>query len=436
MSNRIKSIVTAISQTFAKFGRTGAQSAKAAKGTTIGIGASLLQRRLLIGGLAATAGIGYGLYAHPPLRTVEAGNTGVRINRLSGNTSEWRDGTVLVVPGLHQWRTLQLRDQAYRPGGKDGAAAAFQSVEGLSFGADLVIRYAVDATKIEALAKSLPENIEGEVVEPAVQGVIYKVLARYTIREIFSSKRAEIQQTIETELKPKFAADGIVLRSVQMGKVELPAEYRAGMEKLLAEALESEKMRFTLELKEKRVKETALDAEAQKVRREKAAESSASEQIIAARAQEEAMKHVLPFKQKQIEQRQLEAEAERVVRIKGAEGNAQARRIEASGEADSRQKLADAEVYRLDRVGKVTSEQMAREGALITKHPLLIQKTMADKLSDKISVIIAPPSTNGDFIGAHLLGTTRNAKQAVAAEGDEQVSRSESGSNATSKERQ
>ncbi len=437
MSNRIKSIVTAISQsisqTFAKFGRNGVHTAKAAKGATATIGALLLQRRLLIGSLAATAAIGYGLYTHPPVRTVEAGDTGVRINRVTGNSSEWRDGTVLVLPGVHQWRTLQLRDQAYRPGGKDGAEAAFQSVEGLSFGADLVIRYAVDATKIEALAKSLPENIEGEVVEPAVQGVIYKVLARYTIREIFSSKRAEIQQTIEAELKPKFAADGIVLRSVQMGKVELPAEYRAGMEKLLAEELESEKMRFTLELKEKRVKETALDAEAQKVRREKAAEASASEQIIAARAQEEAMKHVLPFKLKQIEQRQLEAEAERVVRVKGAEGNAQARRIEASGEADSRQKLADAEVYRLDRVGRVTSEQMAREGALITKHPLLIQKTMADKLSDKISVIIAPPSTNGDFIGAHLLGTTRNNKQPVAADGEEQVS---TGNSSNNKERQ
>ena len=81
------------------------------------------------------------------------------------------------------------------------------------------------------------------------------------------------------------------------------------------------------------------------------------------------MKHVLPFKQKQIEQRQLEAEAERLVRIKAAEGSAQARRIEANGEADSRQKSSPMlEAYRLDRVGKVASEQMAREGALISKH--------------------------------------------------------------------
>ena len=121
------------------------------------------------------------------------------------------------------------------------------------------------------------------------------------------------------------------------------------------------------------------------------------------------MKHVLPFKQKQIEQRQLEAEAEKVSRVRTAEGAAQARRIEAEGEADSRQRLADAEAYRLERIGKVNSEQMAREGALITDHPLLIQKTLADKLSDKIQVIIAPPPANGGFIGSTLLGARATA---------------------------
>ena len=179
------------------------------------------------------------------------------------------------------------------------------------------------------------------------------------------------------------------------------------MEGLLAEELATEKMTYTLELKDKQGKASALDAEADKARREIAAEAAGREQIIAAKAQEEAMKHVLPFKQKQIEQHQLEAEAEKVTRIKGAEGNAQARRIEASGEADARQKLADAEAYRMDRVGRINAEQMAREGDLVSRHPLLIQKTLADKLSDKIQVIIAPPSTEGGFIGAALLGGHR-----------------------------
>jgi regulator of protease activity HflC (stomatin/prohibitin superfamily) len=280
----------------------------------------------------------------------------------------------------------------------------FQSVEGLSLGVDLAVRYAVDPAKVALIARSLPADLGAEVVEPSLQAISYRTFARYTVREIFSSKRAEIQQAIEAELRLRLSADGLLLRSVQIGKVDLPADYRRGMDRLLSEGLEAEKMRYTLELKEKQVRQTELEALADKARRETAAAASASEQVIAARAQEEAMRHVLPFKQKQIEQRQLEAEAEKGARIKQAEASAQARRIEAAGEAESRQKLADAEVYRLDRVGKVNTEQMAREGALLSRHPLLIQKTVADKLSDKVQVIIAPPGTDGRFIASGLIG--------------------------------
>ena len=41
------------------------------------------------------------------------------------------------------------------------------------------------------------------------------------------------------------------------------------------------------------------------------------------------------------------------------------------------------------------ADQMGREGQLLSRHPLLIQKTLADKLSDKVQVIIAPPGTGG-----------------------------------------
>ena len=50
---------------------------------------------------------------------------------------------------------------------------------------------------------------------------------------------------------------------------------------------------------------------------------------------------------------------------------------------------------------------MEREGALVTRHPLLIQKALADKLSDKVQVIIAPPPADNGFIGATLLGAQK-----------------------------
>ena len=365
--------------------------------------------RGLIAIAVVVAAAGYLLYRHPPFKSVERGELGVRANRLTGQLTEWREGSVFVLPLLHETRIFALRDRSYRPAQMASAegTSPLQSLEGLSLGVDLTVRYALDAARLRAVWNTLPDDISADIVDPAVQGVIYKVFARYTVREIFSTKRVEIQQAIESEVGTRLAADGLVLRGVVIGKVDLPQDYRRGMNSLLAEELAAEKMRYTLDLKDKRVQESALDAEAEKVRREKTAEAAAREQVIAARAQEEAMAHVLPFKQRQIEQRRLEAEAEKVARVRSAEGSAEARQIEAVAEAQARQKLADAEAYRLEKIGKATAEQMEREGALVTRHPLLIQKALADKLSDKVQVIIAPPPADNGFIGATLLGAQK-----------------------------
>ena len=80
----------------------------------------------------------------------------------------------------------------------------------------------------------------------------------------------------------------------------------------------------------------------------------------------------------------------------------------------SRQKLADAEAYRLAQVGKANASQMATEGELLTRHPLLVQKAMADKLSDKVQVIIAPPGSGG-FIGSALLAGVQPTPKAADA---------------------
>jgi regulator of protease activity HflC (stomatin/prohibitin superfamily) len=363
-----------------------------------------LRGRLVIAVLLAL--LAYGLYLQPPLAAVHRGEVLVRTDVFDGSARVFTTGTVLMLPGVHQARRYSIRDQVYRPIESASAtgAAPFQSIEGLSIGVDLTVRWTVDRTRLGQMSKGFPDDLNADLVRPTVQGIVYPLFARYSVREIFSRRRAEIQQELIAELAPKMAAAGLVLRGVDMGRVDLPQHYRAGMEKLLAEELETEKVQYTLELKEAQVKQMQLEAEADKARRHTAAEAAGEEQVIAARAQEETMKHILPFKQKQIEQRKLEAEAEKVARIRTAEGAAEARRIEAKGEAESRQSLADAEAYRLDLVGKANAGQMEREGALIAHYPLLIQKTLADKLSEKVQVIIAPTPAAGHFIGANLVG--------------------------------
>jgi regulator of protease activity HflC (stomatin/prohibitin superfamily) len=369
---------------------------------------------VLLGGSAVL------LVWRPPVRTVEAGTIGVRTNHLTGGLALMSEGPALVLPFVHDLRRFPLRDQVYRPAKSAHAEgeAPFQSIEGLSVGVDVTVRYALDPARIIAVAQRLPDNVGGDLIEPAVDGVLHRAFARHTVREIFTDQRSQIEADIQTDLTRLLASDGVILHGFFLGHVDLPEKYRTGLEGLLAEELATEKMKYTLLLKAKKVDETRLDGDAAKIGREKAAEASALEEIIAAKAKAEAMKHVLPLKEKEIEQRRLEAEARKIQRTKDAEGDAEARRIEAGAESDARRKLSDADAYRIDVLGRANSEQMARDSALIARNPLLIQKVLADKLSDKIQVIVAPPAAAGFFAGG-LLGMNAGPARAAAAPGAE-----------------
>ncbi|MBI5547957.1 MAG: prohibitin family protein [Deltaproteobacteria bacterium] len=346
-----------------------------------------------------------GLAHFRPVTLIAPGEAAMRINRLNGDAVSLREGIALEIPYVHEIRRYPMRDQTYRPelSARANGSEPLQSAEGLSLGLDLTVRYGLEPGRVALLARTLPDDVGRDVVGPKVAEVLHRTVAKYTVREIFSTKRAEIQSTMEEELRGALAQDGVLVKAVLIGNVDLPAAYRAGLEGMLAEELAAEKMRYTLELKEKQVQETALEGEAEKVRREKAAEAAGQEEILAARAKGEAMKHILPSKEKEIEQRRLEAEAFKAQRVKQAEAEAEAHLIGSQAEADARRKLADADAYRIEATGKASSEQLAREGDLISRNPLLIQKTMADKLSDKIQVIIAPTSSSG-FVAASLLG--------------------------------
>lgn len=362
-------------------------------------------RRVL--GVVAIAGVSVWFVMTKPIQSIEPGEMAIRVNRLTGSVSEMHEGWAWRLPGLHRLRYFPLKDQTYRPG-KAALAngdAPYQSLEGLSIGVEVTVRYALAPESVKSVALKLPDDLDASLIEPMVDGVLHRTFAQHTVREIFSSDRSKIEAVIRSELTDLLSDDGILIRDVFLGNVDLPEDYKRGLEGLLSEELNSEKMKYTLELRQKQVLEAALQADAEKVRRETAAEAAGQEQLIAARARAEAMQHIIPLKQQEIKQRSLEADASKVQRIKMAEANATARRIESRGEADSRRTLAEAEAYRLEITGKANSENMARDSALIAKNPLLIQKTLADKLGDNIQVIIAPPNTNG-FIADGLLGAT------------------------------
>jgi hypothetical protein len=118
--------------------------------------------------LAAT---GYALYVYPPMQSIGCGEMGIGLNQFTGSSVEVHDGAALVLPGLHEVRRFPRRDQVYRRAdGVSASGAPFQAVEGLSLGVDVSVRDALDPKQIATMARNLPADLNGEVVQPVVQG--------------------------------------------------------------------------------------------------------------------------------------------------------------------------------------------------------------------------------------------------------------------------
>ena len=131
------------------------------------------------------------------------------------------------------------------------------------------------------------------------------------------------------------------------------------------------------------------------------------------------MKYTLPLKQKQIEQSRLEAAAQKETTVKNAEAQAQAKVIDSKAEMERRGMLAEAEANRIRIVAVADGERMKSEAALLKESPLLINKIVAERMSDKLQITMVPSDAKIFFNDVMKSGVTpeafNNAKAAQAA---------------------
>ena len=197
----------------------------------------------------------------------------------------------------------------------------------------------------------------------------------------------------------KLAVDGIVVKEVMLRDIQLPPEYAKGLETLLLKEQENDRMGVETELKQKEVRIAELGAEATKVQQVKQAEGEAQVHVLQAKGEADAMKYTLPLKEKQIQQSRLEAQARKEATIQNAEAAAQAKVIDSKAETERRKLLANAEADRIRVTAAADAERLQSEAAVLKQNPLLINKIVAERLSDKLQIMMVP--ADGKFFFAN-----------------------------------
>jgi regulator of protease activity HflC (stomatin/prohibitin superfamily) len=339
---------------------------------------------------------------------VPSGMGGVRVSQVSGTLpGTLFPGVHFITPLMDSVQTFDLRDHLFtagiaEEGVRTGAAKnglSVQSREGLNIGLSVTVRYRLDPNRLDYIQAHMPQPVDRELVPPVVDSAWRELAPEYTVREIFSTKREEVRSRAANIITHKLGADGIVVEEVMLSDIQLPDEYAKGLEGLLLKEQEDDQLGVVTDIQQKQVRIAELQAEAEAVRKVKEAEGEAQSKVVEAKGEADAMQYTLPLKEKQIEQSKLEAEARKEATIQNAEADAQAKVIDSKAELERRNLLADAEASRVRLMAKADAERMTSEAELLNKSPLLINKIIAERLSDKIQVVMVP--SDGKFFFAN-----------------------------------
>jgi len=359
---------------------------------------------------------------------VPSGMAAVRVSQSSGTLpGTLYPGAHFMVPLAENIVLFDTRDQLFTTGASGNAGNAgsgkgakseplnVQAKEGLTLGLSITVRYRLDPKHLDYIQSNLPQPVEKEIVPAVVASAWRELVPNYTVRDVFAAKREEVRKRASDVITQKLAADGIVVKEVMLRDIQLPPEYAKGLESLLLKEQESDRMAVQTDIQQKQVRISELEAEATKAQQVKQAEGEAQVRVLQAKSEADAMQYTLPLKQKQIEQSKLEAEARKETTVKNAEAQAEAKVIDSKAEMERRKLLAEAEADRIRVTAAADAVRMQSEGAILKQNPLLINKIVAERLSDKLQIMMVP--ADGKFFFANdVLRSMSVANHASQAE--------------------
>jgi regulator of protease activity HflC (stomatin/prohibitin superfamily) len=349
---------------------------------------------------------------------VPDGVAAVRISQLSGvRPGTLYSGTHLIVPLIEHVSLYDIRDRVFSTAAVDMRGEKLevlivQAHEGLPVGMAVSVRYRIDPKRLDYIQANLPQPLEQEVIAPVVVATFHQLAPNYVVRDVFSTKREEFRTRAAQMITERLSGDAIDVKEVLLKKIDLPEEYAKGLEDLLLKEQEDDRTSVDADIEMKRVAIAGSQAEAAKVREVKRAEAQAAAQVIMAKAESDAMVYTLPLKQKQIEQSRLEAQARKETTIQDADAAAQAKVIDSKAEQQRRNLFADSEANRIRVTSQAQAEQMQLEAAALKSNPLLVQLTVAQRLSDRVQIMMVP--SDGKFFFANDALRSSAAAEAMA----------------------
>jgi prohibitin 2 len=202
------------------------------------------------------------------VRVVPVGHALVVFNTVTKSFRLARQGVAFVVPLVSSTQEYDLRRLEYTmsaAAGEGRRAAVDDSLwsptkEGLQVGIDLTVWHHLDPSKVVDIHQHIGANYEEIIIRPAVRSVIRLVISEYAVMEVYSAKRAGIQDEINEKIKKLVEKDGFIIDEVVLRDVRFTDEFSKAIEAKQIAQQSAEQMKYVLEKEQREAERKVIEA--------------------------------------------------------------------------------------------------------------------------------------------------------------------------------
>jgi prohibitin 2 len=203
------------------------------------------------------------------VRVVPVGHGLVVFNTVTASFRLAPQGVALVVPVISDTQLYDLRRVEYTMSGVRGEGRKSEADdslwsptrEGLQVGIDITVWHHLDPRRVIDIHKGIGPDFEEKIIRPAVRSVIRLVISEYAVMDVYSARRAEIQDEINAKIKKLVEKDGFVIDEVVLRDVRFTEQFAKAIEAKQIAQQSAEQMKYVLEKEQKEAERKVIEAQ-------------------------------------------------------------------------------------------------------------------------------------------------------------------------------
>jgi prohibitin 2 len=203
------------------------------------------------------------------VRVVPVGHGLVVFNTVAKTFRLAPQGVALVVPLVTDTQLYDLRRVEYTMSGVRGEGRKGEAddslwsptQEGLQVGVDLTVWHHLDPRRVIDIHRGIGPDFEEKIIRPAVRSVIRLVISEYAVMDVYSARRAQIQDEINAKIKKLVEKDGFVIDEVVLRDVRFTEQFAKAIEAKQIAQQSAEQMKYVLEKEQKEAERKVIEAQ-------------------------------------------------------------------------------------------------------------------------------------------------------------------------------